>query len=139
MGDHPLPHRLVIYLPSSCDFDERVHQAVQHLMCVELGGATSYSAQGAYRRDNNQVQIESIRVLEAYCESSERIRKVKILRRVAAVLGKVMEQESVAIAVDGRMENVPPSRGARPRAIEDFPFSKLMELMEGLNGSSPDS
>lgn len=137
--DPPLPHRLLLYLPTSTDFQDRIHQVVQHLLCGKLGGLTSYPAQGAYQRQNGQAEIENIRVLEAYCEGSERIRQVEVLRRMAAVLGWAMNQETVAIAVDGRMEKILPSPGNRPPGIEDLPVAKMVDLLEGMVGDPSDS
>jgi len=54
---------------------------------------------------------EPVQVLEAYCEALEWADEHPFLIALAQVVGAILQQESIACAIDGRMEMItPPAR-----------------------------
>lgn len=113
-SETPLPHRLVIYLPSrkkdetAIENFDRIAQVACNLLCERFGGVTSYPATGHFKKADGEIQRESVQVLEAFCEQANWQQEANYIKTLSAALAKQLAQESIACTVDGRMILVEP-------------------------------
>jgi len=108
-----LPRRFVIYVPAGPrgiqpTADGPVTEAVATILCDRFGGVTSYPAKGSFTRDSGAMQTESVMVLESYCEPGVWDTNRAFMEHLAATLASLLNQESIACSLDGRMELVKP-------------------------------
>ena len=113
-ADGTLNRRFVIYLPS-CRKDgsaiegyQDLADAAARLLCELFGGVTSYPATGLFRRSTGEAQKEQVVALETFCESADWERRSNFLHRTAAMLAELLDQESIACSLDGRLSFVEP-------------------------------
>ncbi len=108
-----LPRRFVIYIPAGPrdlqpTADGPVTEAVAIILCKRFGGVTSYPAKGSFTRDSGDIQTESVMVLESYCEPEVWDANRTFMERLAGTLASLLNQESIACSLDGRMELINP-------------------------------
>ncbi|WP_367870099.1 hypothetical protein [Luteolibacter sp. Populi] len=85
----------------------QVADSVQKILSDLFSGATSFPAVGLFTRESGQKQTESIQVLESFCETAAWVANKGFLWALAQVVGALLEQESIACLVDGRMFLIP--------------------------------
>ena len=118
-------HRFVIYLPTKrkdgtpVEGFEQLASAAEELICRRLGGVTSYPACGAFIRDTGQLQREHIQVLESFSSEDAWREHSPFLGRLAKLLARELDQESIACSLDGEMALATPDEHA-PRQIPNL-------------------
>ena len=125
----PLLHRLVIYLPASEKQHETAFLAVESILCDRLGGATSFAARGLFRMAGGTRTMEKVQVVESYCPTRELEDFIPTLRLVAGIIGAALKQESIAFAIDGRMEFILPASGDSTIEWEGLTPSQFAESL----------
>jgi hypothetical protein len=109
--DHPgsagKPIRFVLYFPlgspSSARAADLLRRVEDHL-CRTFGGLTSYPARGMYLRDSSTtIQRENVQALEIYANPDLWTDAGPKMHELAAILAGLLDQESVAISVEGTM------------------------------------
>lgn len=107
------PHRVVLYYPAKqrdgtpVTNHEGLAQALELLLCREMGGVTRYAAVGNYTTVSGTIHRENIEVLEVYCEAIKWEEQRRFLEILAGGLARTMNQESLALAVNGRLYLIP--------------------------------
>ena len=105
----PLPIRFVIYLPGSAEGDGAgIATAVKQMLCDRFGGVTSYPAVGVFKRVSGTNLEESVQVLESFCEKARWEQEEAFVHSLVEVIATLLDQESVACLVEGRMCFVAP-------------------------------
>lgn len=103
------PHRVVLYLPARqrdgtlVANHENIAQGLEMLLCLELGGVTRYPALGNYKTAAGKIHREQVEVFELYCEADDWESQRHFLQDLAEELVTLMDQESIALACDGRL------------------------------------
>jgi hypothetical protein len=112
-----MPRRFVLYIPIGCPGGEPLCATVEGILCERLGGVTSYPARGTFKMAAGNRSSDHLQVLESYCESGDWARQYPFLLALTAMVGAILRQESIACAIDGRMEIVPPMEKAETLAM----------------------
>lgn len=137
----PRSRRFSIYLPSKqknglelANF-QTVSETTLELLCNLFGGATSYSANGAFQGAEGPPQKEEIRMVECFCKSESWEEHSCFLRVLVGVLAKVLNQETIGCALDGQIVFVSPVSWSPHQEVQPgAPGLKL--LVEGLIGKA---
>ena len=99
------PIRVVLYFPlGSTDHnrESEILPLVEDYLCRTFGGLTSYPAQGLYVREHDAIiQRESVQVLEIYASPGLWARFEEEFHHLGEALARVLDQQSVAITVEG--------------------------------------
>lgn len=129
------PHRFAVYLPSKLSDETPIDPArfkvlcdmATEFLCRELGGMTSYQAEGVWIDDEKRVHREEIRVAESYCEEGRLIENGGKIRTFVNALAIEFEQSSMACVVDGEMVFLVPTDEYRKTHywIASLPADKL--------------
>lgn len=103
----PLPHRVVLYLPSQTrkhhpvfGFGEIAQRTAREL-CARFGGVTRYPATGYFRTDSGGIQEEEVQALEFYCSQEEWADSETWIHQLLEVLKRELDQERMACSLDG--------------------------------------
>lgn len=128
----PLPRNFRIYFPIDCAGGAEFCATVEGILCERLGGVTSYPARGTFKMRGGERISERLQVLESFCEADDWSKQQSFLLSLTAMIGAILNQETIACAVDGRMQMVPPEtpgrriRGVPPSAISEEDLLKLI-------------
>lgn len=126
----PLPIRFVIYLPDPGDGDGTgIATAVKQMLCDRFGGVTSYPAVGVFKRVSGKNLEENVQVLESFCEKTRWNQEEAFVHSLAEMIATLLDQESVACLVEGRMYFVAPL-GADERLGLEGSSEDLASLVE---------
>lgn len=106
-----LPERFTLYLPVSGECEDACCLATELLLCELFGGVTSFPARGTFRMKTGELKVEEIQVVECYCEPVDLHRHLPMLQNLAQVIARALDQESIAYALNGRMETLKPLSG----------------------------
>ncbi|MCW1912968.1 hypothetical protein OJ996_05265 [Luteolibacter sp. GHJ8] len=102
-----LPRKFILYFPIGCAGGKELCSTVEGIMCDRLGGVTSYPARGTFKMEGGRRVSDDLQVLECFCENSEWPEQQPFLITLAELIGWILDQESVACALDGRMQVIP--------------------------------
>jgi len=127
-----LPKKFVIYVPTETGAAPQVCGAVENILCDRLGGVTSYPARGVFKMADSSRKTEKIQVLETYCEATDWVKQKPFLWSLAKILSAVLEQEAMAVAVDGRMELLDKSAADCPKSLEGRSVGECQTILESL-------
>lgn len=104
-----LNHKLEIYVPSTVNIDtpvdntQQVEKVLKHL-ASRFGGASAQQIRGCWIADNGNPVFENTVICFAYCEADKLELGKTVLRFLAEYLKTTMQQEAVAVVIDGSME-----------------------------------
>ncbi len=107
-----LSHRVAIRVPSQCGCGQSIPNG-RHLSIVEgaeqifaraFGGAESTQVCGSYIMADGRLASEAVTVVSAFCSFEALAREVDEMRAYAVVLADSLNQESVALEIDGVLE-----------------------------------
>lgn len=106
-----LNNRVTVVVPSTIGSDAAPQELIDYHIKNALdalarvaGGSTAVNAQGAWLDARGHLVRERVCNVYAYCTDSQRPWVVKAAKRVAADIKETMNQESVAIVINGTME-----------------------------------
>ena len=105
----PPTRRFALFLPSrskqgvTIQSFEKVCDATAHALCSFFGGVTSYPATGMFLRDTGKTQQEPVVVLECFCEVETWHHHASAVHRLVRLLSGLLDQESVACSLGGKM------------------------------------
>lgn len=114
------PQRFAIYVPSRLKCSTKIGKTRYDVLCEmtreflhdELGGVTTYPAQGSWRAGADLHQ-EEILVFESYCPVTVLLEKGKRVRDFVNALAIEFEQAAMACVVDGEMVFFEPNEAYR--------------------------
>jgi len=138
-SEGPLPLRFVIYIPLAeepsgrCALHREVLEEVQGILARRFGGVTSYPATGLFMRSSGRCEEEKVQVLESFCQREAWRENQQFLHVLAGAVGAILQQESIACQVDGRMHLIDPDRRFEDRSR----IGSLEEMIEGFLQSWP--
>ncbi|RYD37856.1 MAG: hypothetical protein EOP85_17310 [Verrucomicrobiaceae bacterium] len=115
---------------------------VEGILCERLGGVTSYPARGTFKMDDGHRTSDNLQVLESFCELGEWGEHKPFLLTLAGIIGGILDQESIACAIDGRMEVVAPIPGAEVPGLkspEDISETILTDIIVRLIADQTDA
>lgn len=75
---------------------------------------------------------EDLQVLESFCESGDWAEQKPFLLALAGMIGAILKQESIACAIDGRMEIVTPIGGEGSLVWGNEPAAASERLLTNL-------
>lgn|GEM_PF-6049877 len=127
-----MPRHFVLYFPIGCSGGNELCAPVEGIMCERLGGVTSYPARGTFKIEGGQRVSDSLQVLECFCEANQWAEQQPFFLTLAGAVGAILGQASIACAIDGRMQMVPPLKlgeNGRKEAISDYSEHVLTALV----------
>jgi hypothetical protein len=114
--------RIAIYIPTvdkegrEIDAIYRISVAanIKRAMCQKFGGFTQYDARGGFVSADGEMVFEDVTVVYSFVDTSENERVVRrsaiaSMVKMAGILARKLNQESVAIEIDNEMRFIPPS------------------------------
>jgi hypothetical protein len=121
------PHRFAVYLPSENEdglpIEEKRYEVLCKMtgefLCVELGGATIYQAEGMWVNDPKNPESvkkphrENVQVAESYCKKSILKDKAKRVRDFVNALAIEFKQAEMVCVIDGEMAFFKPEKEYR--------------------------
>jgi hypothetical protein len=126
----PAPKRFVLYLPKAAsEAVPGLIPAMELLFCRRFGGLTTYPAVGLYQSEGGEIQREEVFVMECYGELEGWMEDGPRLHHLAAVLAVILEQETIACSVDGRMHRIKPLAAAKVVLPSEDPAKIADHLM----------
>lgn len=138
----PPTRHFSIYLPSrqkdgrEIENFEDMAAITLELLCDLFGGATSYPALGMFQGADASPQKEEIRMIECFCNTEAWDEHSRFLHILIGVVAKLLNQEVVGCALDGRIAFVPPVSSPLPQTLPgDAPGLKRLtqRLLETRN------
>lgn len=104
-----LNHKLEIYVPSTVNVDtpvdntKQVERVLKHL-ARQFGGASAQQIRGCWIAENGNPVFENTVICFAYCEADTLEWGKTVLQVLAEDLKTTMQQEAVAVVIDGVMD-----------------------------------
>lgn len=97
-----------LYVPSTFDVTQpadntdEVRRAAE-LMSEAFGGATAFRARGCWKSTTGGLVTEEVTVVESYCSDEDLRRHIVRILGAARAIKHRMQQEAVALEVNGRL------------------------------------